>query len=141
MRTARRSGTITTCSAQHATMRLLMMIALAGTATVAAAQKPVPVEEPAQQQETAIQRGQYRAGQAYRELQQAQYETKLAEQDVLNAEEAYRRTQQQNDELKRQLEAASKALAAAKAREAAARQAYDKEVDAVDRLQRNLPTR
>lgn len=64
---------------------------------------------------------------------------KGSEQDVLNTEDAYRRTQQQNDELKRQLEAARKALAAAKAREAAARQAYEKEVDAVDRLQRKMP--
>ena len=116
--------------------RFLLMVILSGTANVAVAQKPVPVEEPIQKEETGIQRGQYRAGQAYRELQQAQYAAKLAEQDVLNTEDAYRRARQQAEELKGQLDAARKALAAAKAREAAALQTYDKEVDAVDRLQR-----
>ena len=120
-------------------MRLLMTIALAGIACIAAAQKPAPVDEPARKQEAAVQRGQYRAAQAYRELQQARYEAKLAEQDVLNAEEAYRRVQQQADELKRQLTAARKALAAAKAKEAAVNQRYEKEVNAVDEVQRKPP--
>lgn len=122
-------------------MRFLMTMILAATAILALAQKPVPVEEPAQKQDTGVQRGQYRAGQAYRELQQAQYEAKLAEQEVLNTEDAYLRAKQQAEELQRKLEAAEKGLAAAKAKEAAARRAYEKEVDAVDRLQRNPQAR
>lgn len=121
--------------------RLLIVSALAGAAFVAAAQKPAPVAEPGQKQEAAIQRGQYRAGHAYRELQQAQYETKLAGQEVLNAEDAYQRSVRQNVELKRGLDAARKALAAAQAREAAARQTYEKEVDSIDRLQRKMPAK
>ena len=108
---------------------------------MADAQKPAPVEDAARPQDPAAQRGQYRAGQAYRELQQAQYEAKLAGQDVLNAEEAYRRAQTQAEELKRQLEAARKALAAAQAKEAAARQAYEKEVNAVDEQHRKPQTK
>ena len=122
-------------------LRLFMLIVLAGAATVAVAQKSAPVEEPAQKQETAIQRGQYRAGQAYRELQQAQHETKLAGQEVLNTDDAHRRAQQQAEELKRRLEAARKVLATAKAKEAAARQAYEKEVNAVDQVQRKPQTK
>ena len=122
-------------------MRLLLIAFLACTCLMAEAQKPAPVDEPAQNQEAAIQRGQYRAGQAYRELQQAQYEAKLAGQDVLNAEEAYRQAQQQADERKRQLEAARKALAAAKTKETAARQAYEKEVNAVDQQHRKPQTK
>lgn len=122
-------------------MRLPLIIFLACMSFAAEAQKPVPVEEPGQNQETAIQRGQYRTGQAYRELQQAQYEAKLAGQDVLNTEEAYRAAQKRADDLKRQVDAAKKALAAAKIRENAARQRYDREVNAVDALQRKAQTK
>jgi hypothetical protein len=73
---------------------------------------------------------------AYRQLQQAQYETKLAEQDYLNAEDARRLAQKRADELRREAETAKKAFDAVKAKEAAARAAYEKEVNAVDRLHR-----
>ncbi len=43
-------------------------------------------------------------------------------------------------ELKRQLGAARKVLATARAKEAAARQAYEKEVNAVDQVQRKPQT-
>lgn len=122
-------------------MRLLVMIALAAAVPMAAAQKPAAVEEARQERDAAIQRGQYRAGQAYRELQQALYESKLAEQDVINTQDAYQRARQQADELKRQLDAARKALSAAKAREAAARRRYEIAVNAVDEARRKPPAR
>lgn len=120
-------------------IRVILTIALAVATWAAAAQKPVPVEEPTRQQEADLQRGQFRAGQAYRELQQRRYEAKLAEQEVLNTEEAYKHAQQQADELKRQLDAARKALAAARANETAARERYDRELDAVHRLRQKAP--
>jgi len=83
--------------------------------------------------EQSIQRGQIRSGAAYRDLQQAQYESKLAEQDVLNAQDAQQAAQKQADELKRQLDAAKKALEAAKLKEAQARKRYDDALGAVDR--------
>jgi len=98
------------------------------TAGAAAAQ--APVQDLGRDQ--AIQRGQQRAGAAYRELREAQYQAKLAEQDHLNALEAQRSAQKQADETKRQLDAAKIALDGAKAREAKARKAYDDALTAVD---------
>jgi hypothetical protein len=103
-----------------------LLCALALLATSAAAQAPV---QGASGREPAIQRSQVGAGAAYRELEQAQYERKLAEQDVLNSQAA----QQQAAELKRQLDAARKALEAAKTRESAARKRYEEALAAVDR--------
>ena len=89
----------------------------------------------------AIQRSQQKAGAAYRELQQAQYDAKLAEQDVLNAQEAHGAAQKHAEEVKRQLDAASKALAAAKAKEAQARKAYDAALGDVDRAFQKPPAK
>lgn len=80
-----------------------------------------------------MQAAQYRAGAAYRALQQARHEARFAEQDYLNAQEALR-TGQNGDTPKREAEMARRALDAAQAKVAAARAAYEKEVDAVDRL-------
>lgn len=123
--------------------RLFMMTAVAAAAVSLswAQQKPAAVEDARLQKESALQRGQYRAGQAYRELQDARHRTKLAEQDVLNAEDAYQRAQQQATELKRRLDEARKALAAAKAKEAEARQRYEKELEAVDKTYRGTNIR
>ena len=66
---------------------------------------------------------------------QAQYETRLAGRDCLNAEDANRAAQKRAEELRRQAEAAKKALDAAKVMEAAARKAYENALNAVDRLQ------
>ena len=99
------------------------------------AQTPAPVDD-LSGREGAVLHSQQRAGMAYRQLQQAQYETKLAEQDYLNAEEARRPAQKRADELRREAEAAKKMFDAAKVKEAAARAAYEKEVNAVDRLHR-----
>ena len=65
-------------------------------ASAAWAQAPVPVEDRTSR-EQAIQNSQRAATTAYRELQQAQYESKLAEQDFLNAQEAQRSAQKLAD--------------------------------------------
>jgi hypothetical protein len=64
----------------------------------------VPTEDRTSR-EQSIQRGQLKSGEAYRDLQQAQYESKLAEQDFLNAQDAQKAAQKQADESKRQLDA------------------------------------
>jgi len=107
-----------------------------GAAAAAQAQKPVPVGE-IRGKDSALIQGQQRAEFAYQQLQQAQYDRKLAEQDYVNTQDAYRSAQQRADDLKRQADATKKALDAAKIREAAARKAYEKELDAVDRLPRS----
>lgn len=90
---------------------------------VALAQAPV---QDAVSREQAIQRGQQRAGAAYRELGEAEYQAKLAEQEFLNAQAAQRAAQ-------RQLDAAKKAFDGARAREAKARKDYDDALTAVDK--------
>lgn len=121
--------------------RTVLSIMLCWAAAIAAAQAQVPVEEAARQNEVELQRGQYRAGHAYRELQQRRHEARLAEQDAVNTEDAYRRAQQQADALKQQLDAARKALASARAKESAARERYEREVEAVNRLQQQAQPR
>lgn len=105
-------------------------------ALVASAQVPV---EDLTSREQAIQRSQQRTGAAYRELRQAQYEAKLAEQDFLNAQEAHRLAQQSAEERKRQLDAAKKALDAARAKEAQARKTYDAALTGVDQAFQKPP--
>ena len=114
---------------------LTILLACVASGAVAQTQKPAPVEDVSGREGVVLQ-SQQRAGMAYRQLQQAQYETKLAEQDYLNAEDARRLAQKRADELRREAEPAKKAFDAAKAKEAAARVAYEKEVNAVDKLQR-----
>lgn len=114
---------------------LTILLACVASGAVAQTQKPAPVEDVSGREGVVLQ-SQQRAGMAYRQLQQAQYETKLAEQDYLNAEDARRAAQKRADELRREAETAKKAFDVAKAKEAAARVAYEKEVNAVDRLQR-----
>jgi len=111
---------------------LALLLAAAG----AAAQAPV---EDLTSREQAIQRGQQATGAAYRELQQSQYESKLAEQEFLNAQEADRVAQQHAQERRRQLEVAKKALDAAKAREAQARKRYDQALTGVDKAFQKPP--
>ena len=85
--------------------------------------------------------GQQRAGLAYRELQRAQHETKFAEQDYLNAKDAYRAAQKRADELRHQAETSKKALDAARTKEDAARKAYENALNAVDQMQRKPPAK
>lgn len=114
---------------------LTILLACAASGGLAQTQKPAPVEDLSGREGVVLQ-GQQRAGIAYRKLQQAQYDARLAEQDYLNAEEARRLAQKRADELKREAETAKKAFDAAKAKEAAARAAYENEVNAVNQLQR-----
>ncbi len=118
-------------------MRLWMASVLAAATWTAAAQQQAPVEDLARAREQAVQSGQYRAGHAYREWEEARYQTTLAEQDVLNLEDAYRRWSRETAELKRQLDSAKQVLAAAKARETAARQSYEQAVKSVDSVRRD----
>jgi hypothetical protein len=113
---------------------LTILLACVASGAMAQAQKPAPVEDVSAREGTVLQ-NQQRAGIAYRQLQQAQYETRLAEQDYLNAEDARSVAQKRADELRREAETAKKAFDAAKAKEAAARAAYEKEVNAVNRVQ------
>lgn len=82
----------------------------------------------------ALVRGQRNASAAYRELQQAEFETKAAGQELRETDGNYKATQKRADELKAQANAAAKKLEAAKAKEAAARKTYDAAVDAVDKV-------
>jgi hypothetical protein len=70
---------------------------------------------------------QQQAGSAYRRLQDARYDRKLAEQDYLNAKAAHERTT-------REFDAASKAYAEAQAREKAAEIEYERGVHSVDEM-------
>jgi hypothetical protein len=96
----------------------------------------VPAEELGTEREKAVIRGQHKAGQAYRDWEEARYQRKLAEQDAMNAEDAYRQADADKAERKKQLDSAQEARAAARAREEAARKAYDKAVLDVDRARR-----
>jgi hypothetical protein len=120
-------------------MRSLLPL-LAGLAVALMAQAQAPVED-LTSREQAIQRSQQNTGAAFRDLQQAQYESRLAEQDFLNAQEAQIAAQKQADEMKRQLDAAKKALDAAKAKEAQARKRYDEALGGVDKAFQKPPAK
>ena len=96
-------------------------------ATTAVAQAP-PEERSA-----AVQRAQLQASAAYRELGQAQYDLKLAEQDFLNTQDAYRAAAKTAEEIKGELNKTKSALDAAKSREEQARKAYEAALDAVEK--------
>jgi biopolymer transport protein ExbB/TolQ len=98
------------------------------TACVAAAQAPGGPDT----RESAIQQKQRQAGAAYSDLQKAQYDAKLAEQEFLNARDAHAVAQKQADARRQQLDAAKKALDAAQARVVEARKRYDDAVTGVD---------
>ena len=107
----------------------------------AAAQAPAPVQDAAQSRELGIQNSQRNTSAAYRQLEQARYEAKLAGQDFLNAQEGQRAAQKQADERKRQLDAAKKALDAARAKEAQASKRYDEALNGVDRAFEKPPAK
>lgn len=104
----------------------------------AGAQAPV---ENLTNREQAIQRSQVKTGAAYRDLQQAKYESRLAEQDFLNTQDAEKAARKQADDAKRQLDAAKKALDAAKAKEAQAQKRYDEALGGVDRAFQAQPAK
>ena len=113
----------------------LVLLLTAGTALAQAPAQDRSVRE------QAIQRGQQRASGAYSNLQQAQYEAKLAEQEFLNAQEAQHAAQKHAEELKLKLDGAKKALDAARQKEAQARKAYDEALDGVERARQPAPVR
>jgi hypothetical protein len=104
------------------------MMALAAVIATAAFGQP-----PAGDRSGAVQQAQIRAGAAYRELAQAQYDRKLAEQDYVNTRDAYRAAPPPAEDIKRELDKMKKALDAAKTREARARKRYDAALDAVEK--------
>ena len=108
---------------------LVLALGTIAAAAQAPAKKEVPVEERSGPGATALPQ-QQRTSAAYRALTQARYEAKLAEQDYVNASDAYRDAQQRADLLKENLEKLRKARDAAKAKESAAAKAYDSELNA-----------
>ena len=106
-----------------------VLVAAAFMTLVCLAGAQAPVIGPGSTEDAVLQK-QRHAGATYRELQQAQYEAKLAEQDFLNAQDAV--AQQPSDERRRQLETTKKALAAAQAKAAQARKRYDEAVSGVE---------
>ncbi len=117
-------------------MNMRRSILTAALCVAGLAQAQAPVED----RGDALRQGQYHAGVAWRELEQARHDAKLAEQDVLNLRDAHVAAQQQADLRKRELDAALKAFGAARARLAATQQAYDKAVSAVDAAHRAAPS-
>jgi hypothetical protein len=117
---------------------LLPLLASLGLPMTAQAQAPV---EDLTSREQAIQRSQQKTGAAFRDLQQAQFEAKLAEQDFLNAQDAQAAAQKQADEMKRQLDAAKKALDAARSKVAQERKRYDEALGGVDKAFQKPPAK
>lgn len=103
------------------------MILAAALATAAFAQPPVG------DRSVSVQQAQHRASAAYRELREAEYELKLAEQDYVNTQDAYRAAQKPAEDIKRELDKTRKALDAAKVKEARARKAYESALDDVEK--------
>jgi chromosome segregation ATPase len=106
--------------------RLLIMLA----ALIASAAFAQP---PGENRSEALQQAQIRASASYRELTEAEFQMKLAEQDYLNTQEAYRAALQRAEDIKRELDKTKKALDAARARQARARKDYDAALDAVEK--------
>lgn len=104
-------------------------MALMTVAFVTGAQAPAGAPDT---RETAMQQKQRQAGAAFSDLQKAQHEAKLVEQDLLNAQDAHVAARKQADERRQQMEAAKKALAAAQAKVAQARKRYDEAVAGVE---------
>ena len=103
---------------------LLSVVIFLFAATLAHAQAP----------DDALQRGQVKAGAAYRELLNAEFARKQAEDEYRQADASHKAAQTRSDELKGQTEAAQTKFDAAKAREAAARKTYEAAVEAVDKI-------
>ena len=118
----------------------LHCLSMALLLTTTGAATPAQVEDRLSPEQT-IQRSQHAAEAARRELLRAQHESKLAEQDFVNAQEAARVARRNADELKRQLDAATKARDDAKAREAQARNRYDQALTGVDKAFQKPPAK
>ncbi len=110
---------------------VFMLCVVAGTPLTlyAQVQKPAPVEERASDA-VPLQLQQQRSGAAYRDLTQVAFEARLAEQDVLNTQDAYNATRDRAEALRLELEKFIKVRDAARAKEAAARKRYDEALNA-----------
>ncbi len=110
---------------------VFMWCAMAGTPLTlyAQVQKPAPVEERASDA-VPLQLQQQRSSVAYRDLTQATFESRLAEQDVLNTQDAYNATRDRAEALRLALEKFIKVRDAAKTNEAAVRKRYDEALSA-----------
>ena len=117
-----------------------ILLSCVSGAAAAQAQKPAPVDDLSGRESMLLQ-GQQRTGIAYRELQQAQHDAKFAEQDYLNLQDAYEAAQKRADEFRRQAESAKKTRDAARAKEAAARQRYEKEINAISQPPQKPPAK
>jgi hypothetical protein len=109
--------------------RLLPIVVLLGMLAAATAVAQAPPEE----RSAAVQQAQIRASAAQRELTEAQFEAKLAEQDYVNTQDAYRAATKTAQDIKHELDKLKKALDAAKEREARARRAYEAALDQVEK--------
>jgi hypothetical protein len=110
-------------------MKILAAILIA---VAAGAHAQAPVEDGRLRGEQ-LQRDQFKAGNAYREMNRAEQAVRDAEQDHRQAEAIQKDTQKRADEARHDAEAAKKKLEAAKLKEAQSRKAYDAAVNAVDR--------
>ena len=111
---------------------LLSAVALlcSGAAVAAAAAPDVLVDDRGRPREKVTQNSaQVRAGIAYRELEEARFQAKLADQDFLNAGEAHAAAAKALEASKRELDAAQKARDSARERMRAAEKRYEAELD------------
>ena len=111
-------------------MRMILAILLTATAT-AFAQAPVETGRISGEQ---LQRDQFKAGNAYNEMQRAEQATRDAEQAAKRADLINKDAQKRAVEAQQQADAAKKKFEAAKLRETEARKAYDDALNAVDRV-------
>jgi predicted nucleic acid-binding Zn-ribbon protein len=111
-------------------MRLLAILLLTMATTAGYAQAPV---DDARQRQDTLQRDQQKAGAAYREMQQAEFAAKRADEDFRQADADYKAAQTRADELKRHADTAKKNLDTGHAKAEQARKSYDAAVDAVER--------
>lgn len=112
------------------------MLAALFAAPLAHAQQPpsgTPVEGATTQADQSRLVQQRRVTAAYRDMEQAAFEAKRAQQDVANTQDAYNATRARADALKTELDKFVGARDAAKAKESAARKRYDDALNAVPR--------
>jgi len=105
----------------------VLLLALCAGSGCALRSQPQSEVQSARTAGATLEARQQQTGAAYRTLQQVRYETRLAEQDYLNARAAHERAT-------RELDAATKAYTAAQAREKAAEADYERGLRSVDEI-------
>ena len=116
-----------------ATMACGLAALVAPLSAVAQAQKPAPVEDRSTGTASPLLLQQQRATVTYREVTQAAFESKRAEQDVLSTQDSYNAARERADALKIELDKAIAVRDVAKVKEAAARKRYDAVLNAETR--------